>query len=49
LKHWGIKEFSILDPDNNLLTFGENGIWDTITLNLTTIFIYCTKPISEIR
>ena len=24
LKHWGIKEFSILDPDNNLLTFGEN-------------------------
>lgn len=26
LKHWGIKEFSILDPDNNLLTFGENGL-----------------------
>lgn len=26
LKHWGIKEFSILDPDNNLLTFGDNGI-----------------------
>ena len=25
LKHWGIKEFCILDPDNNLLTFGENG------------------------
>lgn len=22
-KPWGIKEFSILDPDNNLLTFGE--------------------------
>lgn len=24
LKPWGQKEFSILDPDNNLLTFGEN-------------------------
>ena len=23
LKPWGIKEFSILDPDSNLLTFGE--------------------------
>lgn len=23
-KPWGQKEFSILDPDNNLLTFGEN-------------------------
>jgi len=23
-KPWGMKEFSILDPDNNLLTFGEN-------------------------
>ena len=23
-KPWGIKEFSILDPDNNLLTFGEH-------------------------
>jgi hypothetical protein len=23
-KHWGQKEFSILDPDNNLLTFGQN-------------------------
>lgn len=23
LKPWGQKEFSILDPDNNLLTFGE--------------------------
>ena len=22
-KPWGQKEFSILDPDNNLLTFGE--------------------------
>jgi hypothetical protein len=22
---WGQKEFSILDPDNNLLTFGQNG------------------------
>lgn len=21
-KHWGQKEFSLLDPDNNLLTFG---------------------------
>ncbi len=24
LKPWGMKEFSILDPDMNLLTFGEN-------------------------
>ncbi len=24
IKPWGQKEFSILDPDNNLLTFGEN-------------------------
>jgi catechol 2,3-dioxygenase-like lactoylglutathione lyase family enzyme len=24
LKPWGQKEFSILDPDNNLLTFGQN-------------------------
>ena len=23
LKPWGVKEFSLLDPDNNLLTFGE--------------------------
>ncbi|WP_436516088.1 bleomycin resistance protein [Ekhidna sp. To15] len=23
-KPWGQKEFSILDPDNNLLTFGQN-------------------------
>jgi hypothetical protein len=23
-KHWGQKEFSILDPDKNLLTFGQN-------------------------
>ena len=23
-KHWQQKEFSILDPDSNLLTFGEN-------------------------
>lgn len=23
-KAWGQREFSILDPDNNLLTFGEN-------------------------
>ena len=23
-KRWGQKEFSILDPDNNLLTFGES-------------------------
>ena len=23
IKPWGQKEFSILDPDNNLLTFGE--------------------------
>ncbi|MBK9510756.1 MAG: VOC family protein [Cytophagaceae bacterium] len=22
-KPWGMKEFSLLDPDNNLLTFGE--------------------------
>lgn len=22
-KHWGQKEFSLLDPDNNLLTFGQ--------------------------
>lgn len=25
-KHWGQKEFSILDPDNNLLTFGQSVI-----------------------
>lgn len=24
LKPWGQREFSILDPDNNLLTFGES-------------------------
>ena len=24
IKPWGQKEFSILDPDNNLLTFGES-------------------------
>ncbi len=24
LKPWGQKEFSVLDPDNNLLTFGQN-------------------------
>ena len=24
MKHWRQKEFSILDPDHNLLTFGEN-------------------------
>ena len=24
VKPWGQKEFSILDPDNNLLTFGQN-------------------------
>jgi catechol 2,3-dioxygenase-like lactoylglutathione lyase family enzyme len=23
-KPWGQKEFSVLDPDNNLLTFGQN-------------------------
>ncbi|WP_411768374.1 bleomycin resistance protein [Winogradskyella sp. A3E31] len=23
-KHWGQKEFSILDPDTNLLTFGQS-------------------------
>jgi hypothetical protein len=23
LKPWGLKEFAMLDPDNNLLTFGE--------------------------
>lgn len=25
IKPWGQKEFSLLDPDNNLLTFGEAG------------------------
>lgn len=25
-KRWGQKEFSLLDPDNNLLTFGESTI-----------------------
>jgi|SRR6218665_920075 len=24
MKHWGQKEFSMLDPDSNLLTFGES-------------------------
>ncbi|MVZ64126.1 bleomycin resistance protein [Sphingobacterium humi] len=24
LKPWGIKEFSLLDPDHNLITFGED-------------------------
>jgi hypothetical protein len=24
IKPWGMKEFSLLDPDNNLLTIGEN-------------------------
>jgi catechol 2,3-dioxygenase-like lactoylglutathione lyase family enzyme len=24
-KPWGQKEFSLLDPDHNLLTFGQNG------------------------
>lgn len=26
MKSWGQKEFSVLDPDNNLLTFGQS-IW----------------------
>lgn len=26
MKPWGLKEFSILDPDNNLLTFGETAL-----------------------
>lgn len=25
-KPWGQKEFSLLDPDNNLLTFGQS-VW----------------------
>lgn len=25
IKPWGQKEFSLLDPDNNLLTFGQSG------------------------
>ncbi len=25
VKPWGMKEFSILDPDNNLITFGQYG------------------------
>jgi hypothetical protein len=24
IKPWGQKEFSVLDPDNNLLTFGQS-------------------------
>ncbi len=24
IKPWGQKEFALLDPDNNLLTFGQN-------------------------
>lgn len=24
VKHWGQKEFSLLDPDNNLITFGQS-------------------------
>ena len=24
IKHWGQKEFALLDPDNNLLTFGQS-------------------------
>jgi hypothetical protein len=24
-KPWGQQEFAMLDPDNNLLTFGQNG------------------------
>jgi hypothetical protein len=26
-KPWGQREFSLLDPDNNLLTFGEGWKW----------------------
>ena len=26
VKPWGQKEFSLLDPDNNLLTFGQNTV-----------------------
>ena len=26
VKPWGQKEFSLLDPDNNLLTFGQNAV-----------------------
>lgn len=26
IKPWGQKEFSLLDPDNNLLTFGESNV-----------------------
>lgn len=29
IKPWGVKEFSILDPDMNLLTFGEMVYIDT--------------------
>jgi hypothetical protein len=24
IKPWGMKEFSLLDPDHNLLTFGQD-------------------------
>ena len=24
IKHWGQREFALLDPDNNLLTFGQS-------------------------
>ena len=27
IKPWGQKEFALLDPDNNLLTFGEHVIY----------------------
>ncbi len=28
IKPWGMKEFALLDPDNNLLTFGQDVIKD---------------------
>jgi hypothetical protein len=37
-KPWGQREFSLLDPDHNLLTFGETVIWP---LKLVSPPIFC--------
>ena len=38
IKPWGQKEFSILDPDNNLLTFGQSFYFSVITSKIKRIF-----------
>ena len=39
IKHWRQKEFSLLDPDNNLLTFGQAVLWKSGNSNLYEIIL----------